>query len=58
MKEELMALQELFKETIAKYGIEYANATTYKDGTTWITIKNKDGKLIDIDFLEEGEMSE
>lgn len=53
MKEELIALKELFKETIAKYGLEYATAATYKDGATWITIQTKDGELIDIDRLEE-----
>lgn len=58
MKEELMALQELFKETISKYGIEYASATTYIDGATWITIKTKDGDLVDISRLEDGELGE
>lgn len=55
MKEELMALKELFKETIAKYGIEYASAATYENGATWITIQTKDGQLIDVDRLEERE---
>lgn len=53
MKEELIALKELFKETIGKYSLEYATATTYKDGSTWITIQTKDGELIDIDSLDE-----
>lgn len=52
MKDELLALQELFKETMEKYGIEYGTATTI-DGSTWITIQLKDGSFVNVKNLKE-----
>ena len=54
MKEELMALQELFRETILKYGIKYATAASFKDGVYWISIQTKRG-IIDVNNLEESD---
>lgn len=51
MKEELLALQELFKETMEKYGIEYAHGTLI-NGAIWITIQ-KDGSYVDVTDLKE-----
>lgn len=51
MKDELLTLQELFKETMEKYGIEYAHGTLI-NGTTWITIL-KDGSYVDAADLKE-----
>ncbi|CAI3534800.1 hypothetical protein [Clostridium neonatale] len=52
MKEELLALQELFKETMERYGIEYASATTLSN-STWITIQLNDGSYVDVKDLRE-----
>lgn len=52
MKDELLALQDLFKETIEKYGIEYASACL-TNGSVWIAIRTRNGALIDIESLGE-----
>lgn len=54
MKEELMALQELYKETIEKYNIPYS-AAAYVDGVCWIDVKIND-KHIAVNDLKEGEI--
>lgn len=54
MKEELMALQELYKETIKKYNISYSSAA-YVEGLCWIDVKINN-EIVPVNDLEEGEI--